>query len=174
MGQIGNPEKAFLFAGFIFREDGLYDEVRRKLQLFWGRIIRESSVRPFSYTDYYRKEMGEDLKRSFLVFDRLILPDELAAIKVETNGIEEEFSNEGIRRVNIDPGYLGLAKVVLASTKDFSHRIYLGKGIYGDLTLRFVRGSFHPLEWTYPDYREVQTINFLNEARGVLLGKLKQ
>jgi len=163
-----------LFAGIISRDEGIYDETKRRLRTQWGEILRETPRRPFSYTDYYRKEMGEGLARSFLIMDCLMDPEDLAAIKVETNRIEASFAEKGGRRINIDPGYLGLAKIVLASTKDFSHRICLGRGIYGDLTLRFVKGTFQPLEWTYPDYRETQTIVFFNEARGVLLGRLKR
>lgn len=162
-----------MFAGFISGDETVYREAVRRLKNLWGDISAESPFWPFDYTEYYRKEMGEGLRRSFAVFGRKIDPAELPRLKIEANEIEKVLSVEGKRRINIDPGYLTLAKVVLASTKDYSHRIYLGGGVFAELTLRYFRESFTALEWTYPDYRDEKTIRFFNDTRKYLFSKPK-
>jgi len=168
MGDVSETESVLLFAGFISQQGSVREEVKSSLVGLWGPILAETPWWPFSYTSYYEKEMGAGLERSFALFDRKIDPSDLPVFKIESNEAEARLSREGQRRVNIDPGYLTLAKVVLASTKNYSHRLYLGKGIYGEITLRFARGSFHPLEWTYPDYRDERTILFFNDSRKYL------
>ena len=94
--------------------------------------------------------------------------------KLITNFIESDLSTGGARRVNLDPGYMDAARVVLASTKDHAHRILLGKGIYGEVTLLYRDGAFRPLPWTYPDYREAATLAFLKGVRVWYLKKVAQ
>ena len=115
---------------------------------------------PFDYTSYYENEMGAPLFRRVFAFDKLIRQNDLAAIKLDTNHIEQKYTQNGKRRVNIDPGYMLHERFVLASGKNFSHRIYLDEGIYADLTLMYINGSFQKLPWTYPDYadRPMQTV----------------
>ena len=119
----------------------------------------------FGHTDYYRDEFGEGLSRKFLGFSSLITPEKLSEIKVLTNRIEDKFRKEGRRLINIDPGYLDMAKLVLASTKDFMHRIYLDRGIYAEITLSYQNKSFRSFDWTYPDYRSKEYIDIFNEIR---------
>jgi hypothetical protein len=107
----------------------------------------------FAWTDYYEAEMGAGLRRGFLSYPRLVDPAELADLKLWTNEIEERFSANGRRLVNIDPGLLSLGRFCLATTKDRSHRIPLGRGIYAELTLIYERGDWRPLPWTYADWR---------------------
>ena len=118
--------------------------------------------------------MGADLKRIFLFFERPVTPDRLADIKNITNEIEDSFcrntENLPERPINIDPGYMTLAKVVLASTKDYAHRIYIGKGIYAEVTLFYQDKTFQPLLHTYPDYRSGEYVDLFNKARGNLAG----
>ena len=128
-------------------------DVENKLASVLGPLRDRSAVKPFSYSDYYEKEMGKGLSRYFLLFAPLGLREELPEIKLRTNEIEMFYAPQGSRTVNIDPGYIALEQVVLATTKGYAHRLYLGKGIYGDLTLMFENGSYHCLSWTYPDYR---------------------
>jgi len=140
------------------------DEVVRE----YGEIDFESKVLPFHYTNYYTKEMGENLKRKFVSFKRLISPEKIIQVKLFTNRLEEKFLWPGSarRRINIDPGYLTLSKLVLATTKNFSHRIYLGHGIYAEVTLRYVKNKgFQPWEWTYPDYRSPEYLEIFNQLR---------
>ncbi len=112
-----------------------------------------SEILPFDYTNYYAAEMGQSLVRRFVAFDRLIRPEELPAVKLETNALEGRLSEGGARRVNIDPGYVAKQHFILATGKGFSHRPYIGQGIYADLTLVYRKETYRPLEWTYPDYR---------------------
>jgi hypothetical protein len=119
----------------------------------------------FHHTRYYEKEMGSPLVRRLLSFSRLISLEDFADIKLCTNRIEERLAEDGRRRVNIDPGYLVLERFVLATGKNYAHRIYLRKGIYADLTLVFRRGGFAPLPWTYPDYAEDEIRGFLGLVR---------
>lgn len=119
---------------------------------------------PFLYSDYYKREMG-DLSRCFVIFSELRSREDLVDAKLKTNALEEDMSVSGRRRVNIDPGYLALEHIVLATTKGYSHRLYLGRGIFGDLTLIFHDGGYKPLEWTYPDYGSEETTQMFNRWR---------
>jgi hypothetical protein len=121
--------------------------------------------------------MGQSLLRRFISIVNLIDQVELPTIKIQTNLLEKLFARpEGSRQVNIDPGYLTFSKVILATTKDYTHRLYLGKKIYGEVTLQYKGGekSFCPWEWTYPDYREPVAINFFNELRNIYKRQLKR
>lgn len=168
-----NPKPVLLFCGILFSSEDIFSEARACLAEAWGPVLIESVRMGFRHTEYYREEMGPGLSRVFLAFRDLIPPDSLAGVKVFSNRIEERLAREGKRRVNLDPGYLDAAKVVLASTKDYSHRIYLGGGIFAEVTLRYSLGTYGPLSTTYPDYRERETIAFFNRARACYREKLK-
>ncbi len=122
---------------------------------------------PFGFTDYYAREMGPGLRRIFISFETLVDPGRLAGIKLATNGLEQRAAGGGHRRSNLDPGLLCLSRFVLATTKESSHRIPLASGIYAEVTLMFERGTFRPLEWTYPDYRSPPYISILNRIRSL-------
>jgi hypothetical protein len=134
-----------------------------------GALDFESLLRPWDYTQYYAEELGPSLMRKFIFFERLILPDELGSIKRATNRIEQQTGRvrdgKFHRRVNLDPGYLTPSKVVLATTKDFAHRIYLQEGIYAEAALVYQGKSFQPMPYTYPDYRKKEYLELFNQAR---------
>ena len=153
MGTARDPAPVKLICGFIFRQEKDLHAALKKLEHAFGRTDFKSRALPFSCTDYYCEEMGTGLSRVFVSFKKLILPGKLAAVKAAANRIEASLSARGRRRVNLDPGYVDLAKLVLATTKDFSHRIYLDKGIFAEVTLTFRGRSFCAYDWTYPDYR---------------------
>jgi hypothetical protein len=134
----------------------------------------KSPVMPFDLTSYYEPEFGKDLKRIFLSFTKLLFQDALADIKHFTCKLEQELSNQGKRQVNIDPGILTAERLVLATGKNFSHRIYLGKGVFADLTFIYQKDSFRPLPWTYPDYASQQVIDFWNNVRKSYLKALSK
>ncbi|NOZ63545.1 MAG: DUF4416 family protein [Caldiserica bacterium] len=152
MGIVKEPDPVKLFFAEFTSEVELFPQVEHKLADMFGDIDFSSPLFDFNYTDYYAEEMGKNLKKKFVSFKKLINPQELSRIKRASQVLEEEFSRNGKRRINLDPGYLSLSKVVLASTKDSYHRLYLGNGIYGEVTLYFFKGSYQPLSWTYPDY----------------------
>ena len=66
---------------------------------------------------------------------------------------------------HIDPGLIGLANLVLASTKNYAHRLYLGEGIYGEVSMIYENRTFVPLKWTYPDYYIEESIDFFLRVR---------
>ena len=176
-GQLGAPrlpQKVKLFAGMLAATEQLLREGSALLAEAFGPLDYESPLLPFTYTDYYTAELGQPLWRQFVSFARLIDPGELALVKLTTNRLEQVLAVDGRRRVNIDPGYLSLAKVVLATTKDYSHRIYLGLGIYGEVTLWYRQGSYQPWPWTYPDYRSQQYLDTFNQLRALYARQLKE
>lgn len=172
MGEITKPCPAKLIIGFIFKEEAVFDKARSALEKKFGRIDFISSSLPFQRTDYYEKEFGKDLKRRFVSFHKLFPPHGLAKIKIITNKIEKRLSRRALRLINIDPGFLDLAKLVLASTKDYKHRLYLGRGIYAEVTLFYENKSFRPWEWTYPDYRTPEYIAIFNQIRQIYAQQL--
>lgn len=168
MGKICKHESVKLIIGLIGKES-LFDKVKIKLSRKFGKIDFESKILDFTYTDYYNREMGTDLKRQFLSFNLLIAPDIIPDIKNYTNDLERKFlSSDKKRLVNIDPGYLSLSKLVLATTKDHQHRIYLGKGIFAEVTLRYRNKTFCSWDWTYPDYCTKEYISIFNHLRECL------
>ncbi len=159
------PKPAKLIIGVLMKDESLLEETAADLTQRYGPADRISPWFPFDFTEYYEKEMGGPLKRRMISFQRLIGQDTLPEVKLATNEIEARLSVDGRRRVNIDPGYLTLERFVLATGKNFTHRIYLGRGIFADLTLLYTGGRFVPLEWTYPDYATAAIRAFLTQAR---------
>ncbi len=173
---MGNPLKHIpvkLIVGFISSKPSQFISARHILEKKFGKIDKETPLLDFSHTHYYEREFGKNLKRKFLSFKNLIPLKENYGIKLYTNKIEEKLSENNARTINIDPGYISLAKLVLFTTKNRSHRIYIDKGIYGDLELHFIKKSFQPLQWTYPDYRTQGYIGFFNSIRAVYLNQIK-
>ncbi len=169
-----NPDPAKLVVGCIMNNKADIDKLFPLLEDLFGSVDMISPWLGFAYTDYYYKEMGSPLYRKVFVFKPLIAQDELAMIKEKTNGIEDEFATNGNRAVNIDPGYLVSSRFILATGKEYSHRIYIGRKIYADLTLMYSKKKgFQTLEWTYPDYASKTMISFLSKARNKYLLDLK-
>jgi hypothetical protein len=159
---------------FLYREEEALAGVLKIVDGRYGPMDFLSEVLPFDFTSYYEPEMGKDLKRRLAGFRLLISPEQLSEIKIWTNALEHRTRNEQQgRKINIDPGYLAGAKLVLASGKDFSHRIYLRDGIYGDLTLIFQKGSFVILPWTFPDYASSPLLDLLTGLRKRYLWQVK-
>lgn len=172
MGKVKRVKPVKLITGFIFKNEADLEKAQAALTSKFGRIDFKSAIIPFDQTDYYKAEMGFGLKRVFISFHKLINPACLPAIKKLANDIEVKLSLKGNRRINIDPGYLDLAKVVLASTKDYCHRVYLDRGIFAEITLFFRGNSFKPWEWTYPDYKKTEYISVFNKIRELYLSRI--
>ena len=175
MGQIRSYPPVKLIVGIITAVPDLLPGVHQRLSEQFGQVDFASDLLPFDYTNYYEAEMGKDLKRQFVSFEKLISAEELASAKCFSNTVECEFAegDTASRPVNLDPGYISAAKLVLASTKDHAHRIYLQDGIYAEITLKFYRKSFQPWEWTYPDYRTPNYIDIFNHIRHIYMNQLK-
>ncbi|UCF91778.1 MAG: DUF4416 family protein [Desulfobacterales bacterium] len=168
------PKPAKLLIGLFMREKHFLEEAIPELSSQFGEIDLVSAWMTFDFTDYYEPEMGTPLGRRVLVFKELIPQDSLAGIKTRTNKLEQKLSHADKRRINIDPGYLLLERFVLASGKNFSHRIYIGEGIYADLTLVYQKGAWQTLPWTYPDYADPRMLAFLYRVRHKYVWDLKQ
>ncbi len=165
------PDKAKLITGLIFTPDINLSKLENILERKFSAIDYRSNILDFSYTDYYAREMGGNLKRRFLSFTKLIDPAKLTDIKNKTIKLEEKFKISDSRKVNIDPGYILPSKLVLASTKNFYHRIYTGKGIFQEITLNYKGGKFRDYPWTFPDYRTPEYKNILADIRKLYMAR---
>jgi len=177
MGDIKPVKPVRLFIGMLAGDGSTFDLAVEKCAREFGEPDRRGEVLRFDHTDYYAEEMGADLLRQFVTFRALIGPERLPEVKRKTNDIEEEVAREGssavARPVNLDPGYVSSGGVFLATTKNYSHRMYLGMGIYGEVTLHFRSGSFAPWPWTYADYQSPAYLKFFNEVRARYLQQLR-
>lgn len=166
-----------LICGVIYKEDALYDEVKRRLVAEWGRVDSESAPFPFDLTEYYEAEMGPGLVRRFMSFETLIAPESLPERKIRAIAIEESLRREHGSRgrpVNIDPGYLSASALVMATAKDFAHRIPLGRGIFAHLEFLFTKTSVKTLEWTYPDLRREPPQAYFRSVREIFLRGIRE
>lgn len=177
MGLVRSPRPVNLICGLISNDPDLMSRAVRMLVEYAGPTDAVSVIWPFDSTDYYELEMGEDLQRQFVSFAKLIDPGNLAHQKILSNELERRICYEcGLpadqRRVNLDPGYLSLSKLVLATTKDYSHRLYLRDGIYAESTLHFEDGRWIAWPWTYPDYADGRYHEFFGQVRELYKAKL--
>ncbi len=165
---------AKLIAGIIFSQAAHREAAEKSLAREYGLIDLKSGLFPFELTDYYEKEMGSHLTRMFLSFAELIAPEELSRIKLRTNELEEDLRlgfGEARRIVNIDPGILTSSALIMATAKDFSHRIPLQHGIYAHLELLFTKAGVRVLDWTYPDFKQPEYQEFFLSARRIYLAQ---
>jgi len=153
----------------------LFDAAEEILAREFGPVALRSEIFDFDFTHYYEGEMGEGIKRKFLAFERMIRPDEIAAIKNRANQIELDIASQhprGVARpINLDPGYIDAGKLVLATVKDQAHRLYLRDGIYGEVTLYWKHGRWEAWPWTYADYRSEGYQRFLAQVREYHMNK---
>jgi hypothetical protein len=173
MGTIKMPPPVKLIMSMFTGETAFFEQSLEALTEQFGPADYCSTRLPFAHTEYYTPEFGAPLQRQFITFERLVDPGDLAAIKRSTNALEQRWSRAGKRRVNLDPGYVSAAKLVLATTKDHSHRIYLGQGIYAEITLSYHHGDWQPLPWTYPDYASGAYRAIFREVRGLYMAQLR-
>jgi hypothetical protein len=167
------PEVVKLIASLFSGDGRMLGDAVQALSEKYGKADFISVPAPFTYTDYYEKEFGGSLIRRFIAFERLIRPETLPDVKLWTNALEKRLSAEGRRRVNIDPGYLAKAHLILATGKGYTHRPSLREGIFADLTLIYRDKSFHTLPWTYPDYAGGEVIGMLTRIRDKYLLQMK-
>lgn len=167
---------AKLVCGIIASKDRYFKRAEERLVGLYGPLDLSSPLFEFVFTDYYEKEMGQNLKRRFLSFVDLRAPEELSKIKIQTNALEQEIREEmkADRRVlNLDPGLLTASALIMATAKDFSHRIPLKDGIYAHLEFLFGKKDIRRLDWTYPDYETEGYQQFFLEVRQIYLSQVK-
>jgi len=165
-----------LVCGIIASQELYFRKAEEKLVELYGPVDKASPIFDFDFTDYYEEQMGKNLKRKFLSFANLISPERLSEIKLQTNRLEEEIRKEfkaGQRIVNLDPGYLTPSALIMATAKDFAHRIPLREGIYAHLELLFSKKEVRVLSWTYPDYKTEGYQKFFMQIRQIYLSQKK-
>ncbi len=175
MRKARHPEQALLFLGALYSDRQIFAEAGHILAEQFGEIILTSPAVAWDHSSHYKDELGWPIFRQFVFFSSVIDTGSLADTKLKTIEIEDSLSAGGKRRINLDPGYITLAKVVLASTKNYSHRIYLGKGIFAEITLiyRAVERTYTPHLFTYTDYQEKDNIDLFMKARNELRRKIE-
>jgi Domain of unknown function (DUF4416) len=175
MKKFDTPPPVKLVCGILYREEEWLNWGLDDLKDKFGDTDCYSRPIEFTYTDYYYKEMGQPLFRVLVSFSRLIDSSDLAEVKVFTNSVEERYAERaGVQRVlNIDPGYMSAAAFILATSKNFAHRIYLGMGVFAQQELLFEKKRVQTLDWTYPDYRSYEYQEILKRIREIYLKQLK-
>jgi hypothetical protein len=167
---------AKLIVGIISSEEAILERAEEAVTAVFGSVDFKSEAFPFDQTVYYEKQMGKGLRRLFLSLTRLVPPESLSDVKVRTNVLEEElrrsFARES-RIVNIDPGILTASALIMATAKDFAHRVPLRQGIYAHLELLFSKNAVKLLPWTYPDFRQEGYQRFFIKTRQAYLRQLK-
>lgn len=166
-GGVRKPTQVILFCAILFNTEQV-ENSEKVVEENFGEIFLTSKKFSFSHTNYYKPEMGESLIKYFAGINKFIYPDEIVDLKLKAVEVEEKFLIGNKRMINIDPGYVALEKVVAASTKNFSHRIYLGNSIYGDLQLIRKKGSYEKLPWTFYDYNTILSLDFFEKLRNKL------
>jgi len=166
MGLIKEHPPVKLIIAVTYQSDIDIEPVITELEQLQSPVENISEVYEFSkFTSYYELEMGDNLKKIFIACKALIAPENLPSIKVNTNALEKKYEIDSKRRINIDPGYISQAKLILATTKNYSHRIFIGKGIFGDVHMQFSNKSYRSQPWTYPDYKDEKNVTFFNDVR---------
>jgi len=177
MWKLKGPKPVKLIIGILAADHQCLHEAVDAIIGKFGRTDFTSEVWPFDKTDYYQEQTGQNILRQFVSIDKLIDPGKLAGIKWKTNKLEQKLAKSlGLplpRPVNLDPGIIEPSKLILATTKNYSHRIYIGKKMYAEVTLIFDKGRWRPLDHTYPDYRQKCYFDFFDSVRNRLLEQLK-
>lgn len=172
MGRISEPAPVVVLLAVISRYDEALAWTVERAASVWGPVALRSETFAFCETDYYESTMGANLGKTFLAFERLADAGEVGPWKHRTNAWEAEYAAWGRhpepRPLNLDPGYITLAKLVLASTKDHAHRLYLGGGMFAEVTLSYKSGRWQEQPWTFPDYRRSDYQAFFGQVRDFL------
>lgn len=178
MWTLKKPDRVKLIIGILAANDEMLSGAVDMIKDKFGKCDLESQAWPFRHTEYYAKETGSEIVKKFITVEKLIKPDKLAEIKLKTNKMEAKLSRlPGVifsRPVNLDPGYIEPSKLVLASTKNFSHRIYIGKNIWAEVTLVYNKGRWMSFEYTFPDHKEERYHGFFSQVRDKLNEQLRQ
>jgi hypothetical protein len=177
MWNLKKPDRVKLIIGILAADNQCLSAAANTCQKKFGQADFLSHIWHFRHTDYYRNETGDNILRQFISIDHLIRPGKLAAIKHRTNRLErklaENLDNDLPRPVNLDPGIIEPSKLVLATTKNHSHRVYIGKKMYAEVTLVYKNGTWQHFDYTYPDYRQERYFEFFEKVRKKLLEQRK-
>jgi len=177
MWDLHQPQPVKLIIGILAADETSLAAAIKAINKPFGVIDLASDVWPFTQTDYYKDELGPNALRQFVSIEKLIDPGKLAQIKHDTNSLEQQLADSLKlplpRPVNLDPGFIEPSKLILASTKNFSHRIYIGNKMFAEVTLMYEKGHWRHYEYTFPDYRQSCYHDFLSKVRTRLMEQLK-
>lgn len=178
MWELKEPNPVKLIVGILASDERCLIAAREAVLVSLGSADLMSDAWPFTQTNYYADEIGPQVLRQFVSIERLIHPGDLAEIKHRTNEIERQLATALAtpypRPVNLDPGVIEPSKLILASTKNFAHRIYIGRSMYAEVTLVFDKGQWRPLPYTFPDYKRPEYQEFLSTVRSRLVQQLRE
>jgi hypothetical protein len=178
MWELTDPNPVKLIVGILAANHQCLNAAIEILTDKFGKADFVSDVWPFDKTDYYKDQTGSRILRQFVSIERLFDPGKLAKIKHITNRLEQKLAAKLAlplpRPVNLDPGIIEPSKLVLATTKNYSHRIYIGKKMYAEVTLLFDKGCWKPFDYTYADYRQQCYFDFFDEVRTQLVEQLRK
>lgn len=172
MGQTRPPKPVMLVVAISSRYESTFAWALERMEQLWGPLWLIGERFEFAHTDFYKRTMGEDVLKQVFAYQSLIDPGDLPGIKLATNEIEETYNathdHDWPRPLNIDPGYITEAKLVLATVKNRDHRVYIGNGIYGEVTLSYYNRCWNASRWTYPDYMTAENRLFFTKCRDEL------
>jgi hypothetical protein len=178
MWDVCPPKPVKLMCGILACDAEALDAARGRMEAVLGAADMVSQVWPFDLTGYYAQQAGPEILRQFAAFSELVDPGRLAAIKHTTNRLERELAaalgRPWPRPVNFDPGLIEPSKLVLASTKNFAHRVYIGDNMYAEVTMTYVRGKWESFPFTFPDFKSGRYDGFLSRVRQRLVEQQKQ
>jgi len=178
MWEIKKPNPVKLITGILAADENYLNSAVDALAEQFGNIDLQSDVWPFKSTEYYKDQTGDNILKQYITFEKLIDPGQLAAIKHKTNQLEQQLAENSDtnlpRPVNLDPGFIEPSKLVLGSTKNFSHRVYIGDSMYAEVTLTYCRGKWQSYPYTFPDHTENRYHGFLTKVRDRLTKQLKE
>ena len=177
MWTLKKPDPAKLIVGILASDAEALNTATEAIIAKFGKADFLSDVWPFNMTRYYEAETGNSILKQFVSIEKLICPSKLAGIKHKTNKLEVKLAgklNTGLSRpINLDPGIIEPSKLILATTKNFSHRIYIGKKMYAEVTLTFDKGRWKDYEYTFADYKQQCYQDFLSKVRIKLVEQLR-
>jgi len=177
MWEIREPKEVKLIIGILAADSSCLESAIQSIEETFGSVDLTSEIWPFTQTDYYKDQTGNNILRQFVSINELIEPGQIAEIKHQTNKIEQDLADklkhQWPRPVNLDPGIIEPSKLVLATTKNFSHRIYIGRKMYAEVTLIYDKGKWKAFDYTFPDYKQQLYWDFFSKVRKRLLEQLK-
>lgn len=177
MWELKEPNPVKLIVGVLAADERCLEAAVEAAAGAFGKLDFFSEVWAFDQTGYYKEQTGGQIVRQFVTVEKLVDPGELAEIKHTTNKLEQALAGElktGFPRpVNLDPGIIEPSRLILATTKDYSHRVYIGKKMYAEVTLIYEKGKWRFMSYTYPDYRQQCYFDFFDKVRLRLLEQLR-
>lgn len=174
MGAILKQEPVKLICGLFWNPEVNPETIYRVIEAEWGPMDARSPVFDFDFTAYYHDEMGAVIQKQYVSFEKLVDIETIADYKIRSNALEDQhFTRNGKRAANVDPGYIADAKLVMATTKNLPHRVYIGKNIYSDLQMMYKKPTFFPIPWTFADVKQPALIEFFNHVRETYIRQIK-